>query len=68
MELRQLANDLPTRRRGRAAQEALETYVDVFNTDWRRMMGAKLGIAELDGERDSELIHDLLELLEDRTT
>ena len=44
-------------------QEALETYVDVFNTDWRRMMGAKLGIAELDGERDSELIHDLLELL-----
>ncbi|HCH79777.1 MAG TPA: hypothetical protein DFK16_03345, partial [Acidimicrobiaceae bacterium] len=44
-------------------QEALETYVDVFNTDWRRMMGDKLGIAELDGERDTELIHDLLELL-----
>ncbi|MBQ88090.1 MAG: hypothetical protein CL433_04530, partial [Acidimicrobiaceae bacterium] len=32
-------------------------------TDWRRMMGDKLGIADLDGERDSELIHDLLELL-----
>ena len=27
------------------------------------MMGDKLGIAELDGERDTELIHDLLELL-----
>ena len=25
------------------------------------MMGDKLGIAELDGERDSELIHDLLD-------
>ncbi len=44
-------------------QDALTGYVDVFNHDWPRMMGAKIGVREFDESRDPELVHGVLELL-----
>ncbi len=44
-------------------QSALGDYVNYFNSEWLKMMAAKLGIAQIDPERDPALIEDLLVLL-----
>ena len=44
-------------------QAGLELFVERFNTEWPKMMAAKLGLADFDPEPDGPLIEDLAELL-----
>ena len=44
-------------------QEALDSYVAEFNRAWPQMMNDKLGLGPVSGDRDEQLVTDLLELL-----
>lgn len=49
-------------------QEALETYVQTYESGWQTMMVAKLGLAEFDPDSDAELTSELLNLLQSAET
>ena len=62
--LTQLANAIyPLIGEAEPLQAALNTYGEEFNRRWLEMMGAKLGLPEVDPERDRGLVSDLLEIL-----
>lgn len=44
-------------------QAVIEHYSDVYSKGWRSMMAGKLGLEELRGEADLELVQDLLRLI-----
>ena len=45
-------------------QRGLEIYVDTFEHQWNRMMAGKLGLNEFHEDADSELVKDLLAMLQ----
>jgi len=45
-------------------QQALQVYVDTFDTGWQQMMAQKLGFATYVAATDADLITDLLQILQ----
>ncbi|WFP49719.1 YdiU family protein [Methylomonas sp. EFPC3] len=61
----QLANAIyPLVMRVEALEQALLTFSETFEAEWRATMAAKLGLSRFDTDNDQELVSDLLQLLQ----
>jgi uncharacterized protein YdiU (UPF0061 family) len=43
---------------------ALAAYGETYTTEWRRMLGEKFGIADLEGDEDDKLVNDCFDALQ----